>query len=86
MKTRILTLLQEAEGYLSGQELCEKLGVSRTAIWKWIKKLKEEGYEIQAVPNRGYRLVARPDKVTEEACLSQMDTAWACLLYTSRCV
>lgn len=77
MKTRILTLLQEAEGYLSGQELCEKLGVSRTAIWKWIKKLKEEGYEIQAVPNRGYRLVARPDKVTEEACLSQMDTAWA---------
>ena len=53
MKEKILTYLREADGYVSGQELCEKLGVSRTAIWKHINQLKEEGYEIQAVKNRG---------------------------------
>ena len=33
MKTKLLTLLREAEGYISGQELCERFGVSRTAVW-----------------------------------------------------
>ena len=45
-KTRILKKLLETDGYLSGQELCEQLGVSRTAVWKYMKQLKEEGYEI----------------------------------------
>ena len=36
MKTEILTLLRETDGYVSGQELCEKFGVSRTAVWKAI--------------------------------------------------
>ena len=77
MKGRILKMLRENGGYLSGQELCEKLGVSRTAVWKWIKKLQEEGYEIQAVPNRGYRLTACPDLVTAEACAAWMRGEWA---------
>ena len=45
MKTEILTLLRETDGYVSGQELCEKFGVSRTAVWKAINQLKEAGYE-----------------------------------------
>ena len=45
MKTEILTLLRETDGYVSGQELCEKFGVSRTAVWKVIKQLEAEGYE-----------------------------------------
>lgn len=53
--------LSQAEGYLSGQELSDLLGVSRTAVWKAIGKLKEEGYEIEAVTNRGYRLINRGD-------------------------
>ena len=46
MKGEILKLLKETDGYISGQELCEKFGVSRTAIWKVINQLKEEGYEV----------------------------------------
>ena len=41
MKTEILTLLRETDGYVSGQELCEKFGVSRTAVWKAINQLKK---------------------------------------------
>ena len=56
MKGEILKLLKETAGYISGQELCEKFGVSRTAVWKVINQLKEEGYEIEAVRNKGYIL------------------------------
>ena len=53
MKTEILKMLREADGYLSGQQLCEHLGVSRTAVWKIIGQLKAEGYRIEAVRNKG---------------------------------
>ena len=56
MKGEILKLLKETDGYVSGQELCRRFGVSRTAVWKVINQLKEEGYEIEAVRNRGYAL------------------------------
>ena len=46
MKTEILTVLRETDGYVSGQELCDRFGVSRTAVWKVINGLKEEGYAI----------------------------------------
>ena len=64
-KTRILKKLLETDGYLSGQELCEQLGVSRTAVWKYMKQLKEEGYEIEAVQNKGYCLKDVPDVLGE---------------------
>ena len=76
-KTEILTLLRESGGYLSGQELCGRLGVSRTAVWKIINQLKEEGYEIEAVPNRGYRLTASPDLLGESEIRSRLRTRWA---------
>ena len=55
-KEQVLRALSDAEGFLSGQELSNLLGVSRTAVWKAMGKLKEEGYEIEAVTNKGYRL------------------------------
>ncbi|MFR4781966.1 MAG: HTH domain-containing protein [Pilosibacter sp.] len=61
MKGEILKLLKETAGYISGQELCEKFGVSRTAVWKVINQLKEEGYEIEAVRNKGYILKGSAD-------------------------
>lgn len=76
MKTRILKELKEAQGYISGQELCEKLDVSRTAVWKHIKALKEEGYDISSVQNRGYRLVGAPDLLTKEEISSCLTTKW----------
>lgn len=77
MKTKILKVLRGTDGYISGQELCEQLGVSRTAVWKYMKQLKEEGYEIQAVQNKGYRLVEVPDVLGESEIKSRMDTRWA---------
>lgn len=76
MKTRILKELKEAGDYISGQELCEKLNVSRTAVWKHIKALKEEGYEIDSVTKRGYRLVTCPDLITQEAVSSNLNSQW----------
>ena len=64
MKAEIIRLLKSCDGYLSGQELCEKLNVSRTAVWKVINQLREEGYEIEAVRNKGYRLVESADVMT----------------------
>ena len=52
-KKEILRRLTETDGFVSGQELCEMLRVSRTAVWKNIQKLKEEGYPIEAVTNKG---------------------------------
>ena len=42
MKTEILQILRTTEDYVSGQELCDRLGVSRTAVWKTMNKLKEK--------------------------------------------
>ena len=76
MKTELLTVLREAEGYVSGQDLCEKFGVSRTAVWKAVNQLKEAGYEIESVQNKGYRLVASPDTVSQEELKSIRKTEW----------
>lgn len=77
MKTRILQILRNAQGYVSGQELCEELGVSRTAVWKSINKLKEEGYGIEAVQNKGYCILSCPDVVTKSEIVSRLSTRWA---------
>ena len=76
MKEEILRLLRNADGYISGQELCNRFGVSRTAVWKAINQLKEAGYEIEAQQNKGYRLKAAPDLMTEAEIKSLMHTDW----------
>lgn len=76
MKEKILKILRETDTYVSGQKLCEQLGVSRTAVWKAINQLKEEGYEIDSVNNRGYRLNKVPDVMSEAEILSQLHTRW----------
>ena len=73
MKAEILKLLREADGYVSGQQLCEKFGVSRTAVWKVIRQLQEEGYQVEAVRNKGYHIVDSPDVMTKEELDSLMD-------------
>lgn len=76
MKEEILRLLRSADGYISGQELCNRFGVSRTAVWKAINQLKEAGYEIEAQQNKGYRLMVAPDLMTEAEIKSLMHTDW----------
>ncbi|MCC8046790.1 MAG: biotin--[acetyl-CoA-carboxylase] ligase [Clostridiales bacterium] len=77
MKEKILSLLGENGEYVSGQALCKELGVSRTAIWKVINQLKEDGYEIESVAGRGYRILQRPDCITAEEITSRLHTQWA---------
>ena len=77
MKSEILRLLKESDTYISGQQLCEQFQVSRTAIWKVIDQLKKEGYEIEAVRNKGYRLIDSPDVMSKAEIESLVDTKWA---------
>ena len=76
-KTKILTILRESDTYVSGQQLCNQLGVSRTAVWKVIGALKEQGYQIEAVQNKGYKLVSAPGVVSESEIRSRLHTKWA---------
>jgi BirA family biotin operon repressor/biotin-[acetyl-CoA-carboxylase] ligase len=66
MKERIIHILSKEQEFVSGEEISRILGVSRAAIWKHMKALKEEGYEIESVSRKGYRLVYSPDLLTEK--------------------
>ena len=76
-KSDILTLLRNSRDYVSGQQLCDQFGVSRTAVWKAINQLKEEGYRIEAVSHKGYRLLESPDVLSRSEVLSRLKTKWA---------
>ena len=78
-KEKLLALFEEHKGiYFSGEELADKLALSRTAVWKGVNALRSEGYVIDAVPNRGYCLSEDTDilsaqgiqKYLNEACSS----------------
>ncbi len=58
-------ILSEISGkhYRSGEEISGELDITRSAVWKHIVKLRNNGYEIEASPRHGYRLVSRPDKL-----------------------
>jgi BirA family biotin operon repressor/biotin-[acetyl-CoA-carboxylase] ligase len=61
-KERILNLLRSSKtGFVSGEALALKLGISRTMVWKHIKSLEREGFGIEAVPSQGYRITTVPD-------------------------
>ena len=70
MQKKILDILLNTDDFISGQEISERLGVSRQAVWKSINALKEKGYEIQSVTNRGYRLVSSPNYLNESSLKS----------------
>ncbi|MGN0335779.1 MAG: biotin--[acetyl-CoA-carboxylase] ligase [Lachnospiraceae bacterium] len=61
-KEKLLELFESNKGmFFSGEELAGKLGVSRAAVWKAVKSLREDGYEIEAATNRGYSLSLKTD-------------------------
>ncbi|MBM7117281.1 biotin--[acetyl-CoA-carboxylase] ligase [Archangium primigenium] len=57
-------LVEGRDDFLSGEALSDKLGLSRTAVWKHVESLRGKGYRIDAVPARGYRLMDVPDKLS----------------------
>ena len=74
MKQRILDILKSADGYISGEDISSETGISRAAVWKHIKSLKNMGYEIDSVTNRGYRLVSSPDLITADGITAGLNT------------
>jgi len=67
LKETILRLLKErSPEYVSGEEICRLLNVTRTAVWKHIQSLRENGYEIEARSRAGYLLTGVPDRLFPE--------------------
>jgi BirA family biotin operon repressor/biotin-[acetyl-CoA-carboxylase] ligase len=73
---RLIRLFEESgDGYLSGEAVSRELQVSRTAVWKQIRKLEESGYSFEASRKLGYRLLSRPDLLTEERIVANLRTS-----------
>ncbi|ACL74522.1 biotin--[acetyl-CoA-carboxylase] ligase [Ruminiclostridium cellulolyticum] len=61
MKNKILKILKEEDKYISGEDISKALNVSRTAVWKHINELRNDGYVIQSSSKKGYRFLKAPD-------------------------
>ncbi|MCY9414157.1 biotin operon repressor, partial [Bacillus haynesii] len=67
LRKKLIQLFTEADGeFISGQKISEELGCSRTAVWKHIEDLRKSGYELEAVRKLGYKMIKKPDKITED--------------------
>ncbi len=76
-KQQVLEFLRSHRGdYISGESLSRQLGISRTAIWKHIQSLRQEGYRIDAQTRRGYCLLATPDCFYPEEVAAGLRTSW----------
>jgi len=81
----ILALFEQTpDGFVSGESISEELGISRTAVWKHISNLRNAGYQIEAVPSRGYQLQQSPDVLMPEAIQSGLTCQ--CLCSQVRCL
>ena len=75
-RDKILELLQkERLSFVSGEDLSQRLGITRAAVWKCIAALRKEGYEIESRTRMGYRLCAVPDRISAEVIARQISTA-----------
>ena len=72
LKNDILFELLNTEDYISGEALAEKFNKSRAAVWKAIKSLQAQGYGIDAVTNRGYRLTDSKNLVSAQSIRAKM--------------
>ena len=73
----VLRLLKDhSSEFLSGEEICRRLKVSRTAVWKRIQNLRAQGYEIEASTRSGYRLLRSPDLLTPSEIKPLLKTEW----------
>jgi BirA family biotin operon repressor/biotin-[acetyl-CoA-carboxylase] ligase len=76
-RAKILAALDRDDGvHVSGHALADALGVSRNAVWKQIETLRRSGYDIEGSHARGYRLLARPDRISEQSLRVRLRTRW----------
>lgn len=75
-RKQLIDLLEKQESHISGQQLSEELNISRTAVWKHMNELKKDGYGIEAVQRKGYKIVSYPDKVSKNTLQWGLETEW----------
>ncbi|MEI0603341.1 biotin--[acetyl-CoA-carboxylase] ligase [Brachyspira alvinipulli] len=73
IKENIISILESNKGlYISGEKLANSLNVSRAAVWKAVKTLKNEGYDIKAVSNKGYVMSIETDVLSSKIIKNNM--------------
>ena len=78
VKDALLELLENHRGeFLSGEDIAAKLCVSRNAVWKAADALRQEGYPVEAVKNRGYRLSESSDKLSPQGIRKYLPAQFA---------
>ena len=65
-------LSASGDEYVSGESISRELAISRSAVWKHIQALRKEGYTIEAIPNRGYKLISVPDLYNETSIMEKL--------------
>ncbi|MEN2464858.1 biotin--[acetyl-CoA-carboxylase] ligase [Ornithinibacillus sp. FSL M8-0202] len=76
-RAKIINLLSSnQDSYISGQEISNQLQISRSAIWKHIKELEKDGYVVEGIRNKGYRIIQSPNKVSENTVQWGLNTTW----------
>ncbi|WP_099158338.1 biotin--[acetyl-CoA-carboxylase] ligase [Virgibacillus ndiopensis] len=76
-RNKLIKLLEKTrDNYVSGQFLSEELNISRAAIWKHMKELEKDGYEIEGKSKRGYRILKSPEKLSENTIQWGLNTEW----------
>ncbi len=79
---RVLELFKHApQAFIPGPELASRTGVSRTAVWKAVQALRRLGYQIDAHPRHGYRLIRVPEALIPEEMLPLLQTSWLARTY-----
>ena len=76
MRNKILQILRESrDKYISGEEMADRLGVSRTAVWKHIKEMRAQGYDIESHARKGYVLKEAPDALLSGEIAHDLQTS-----------
>ena len=76
-KDALFECLAAQDGFISGELLAERLGVSRSAVWKAVNALRASGFAIDSTPNRGYRLRAEDDRLSAAGVRAALGEACA---------
>lgn len=74
LKTEVLKMLKNSDDFISGEKISDEFNMTRAGIWKYINMLKEDGYNIESVPRKGYRLISSPDILTLEEIEEYLST------------
>lgn len=69
------TIAGSGESYVSGAQIASAIGVSRNAVWKAVRSLKGEGFLIDAVSSRGYRISAENNKLSSDIITAGLTTS-----------